>query len=44
MALIENPKSKLVPQLKGLHFFGFDGAPCSQRVSFALAEKGLNRA
>ena len=44
MALIENPKSKLVPQLKGLHLFGFDGAPCAQRVGFALGEKGLLRA
>lgn len=44
MPQIENPASPLVPQLEGVHFFGFDGAPCSQRVSFALAEKGLRRA
>jgi len=43
MAIIENPPSSLVPQLQGVHMFGFDGAPCSQRVSFALAEKGLLR-
>ena len=43
MALIEQPKSPLVSQLQGVHFFGFDSAPCSQRVSFALAEKGLSR-
>lgn len=30
-------------KLRGVHLFGFDGAPCSQRVSFALAEKGLVR-
>jgi hypothetical protein len=44
MALVQSPKSPLIPKLKGVHFFGFDGAPCSQRVSFALAEKGLKRA
>jgi glutathione S-transferase len=43
MALIEHPASPLVPRLRGVHLFGFDGAPCSQRVSFALAEKGLLR-
>lgn len=43
MALIASPKSELVPKLRGVHLFGFDGAPCSQRVSFALAEKGLRR-
>jgi glutathione S-transferase len=32
-----------VGKLRGVHLFGFDGAPCSQRVSFALAEKGLVR-
>jgi glutathione S-transferase len=44
VALIESANSKLVSQLEGVHLFGFDGAPCSQRVSFALAEKGLHRA
>ncbi len=43
MALIENPASPLVSRLEGFHLFGFDAAPCSQRVSFALAEKGLLR-
>jgi glutathione S-transferase len=43
MAKIDHPDSPLVAQLKGVHLFGFDGAPCSQRVSFALAEKGLLR-
>lgn len=44
MPVIENPPSPLVPRLRGLHLFGFDSAPCSQRVSFALAEKGIRRA
>jgi glutathione S-transferase len=43
MTVITQPKSKLIQELKGIHQFGFDGAPCSQRVSFALAEKGLIR-
>ena len=43
MALIDKPSSPLVARLHGIHLFGFDGAPCSQRVSFALAEKGLKR-
>ena len=43
MPMIEHPASPLVPLLRGVHLFGFDGAPCSQRVSFALAEKGLLR-
>ena len=43
MVHIMNPPSPLVPRLKGVHLFGFDGAPCSQRVCFALAEKGLVR-
>ena len=43
MPLIANPRSPLVPKLSGVHFFGFDPAPCSQRVGFALAEKGLLR-
>lgn len=43
MPLIEHPESPLIPQLSGVHLFGFDAAPCSQRVQFALAEKGLNR-
>lgn len=44
MPEVPNPPSPLVPNLEGVHFFGFDGAPCSQRVAFALAEKGLKRA
>ncbi len=43
MALIENPPSALIGRLEGVHQFGFDPAPCSQRVGFALAEKGLLR-
>ncbi|MFK8047050.1 MAG: glutathione S-transferase family protein [Halioglobus sp.] len=43
MARVENPKSQLVQKLKGLHLFHFDGAPCAQRVRFALHEKGLTR-
>jgi len=40
---IDNSKSTIVPQLQGLHLFHFDGAPCAQRVRFALGEKGLAR-
>ncbi len=43
MAEIANPQSPLVPKLEGVHLFHFDGAPCAQRVRFALAEKGLMR-
>ncbi len=43
MAHIQNPNSPLVRELSGLHLFHFDGAPCAQRVRFALAEKGLQR-
>ena len=44
MAGIENPPNLLVQKLQGVHLFAFDAAPCFQRVSFALAEKGLKRA
>ncbi len=44
MAIVTDSKSPLLPRLRGMHLFGFDGAPCSQRVSFVLAEKGLRRA
>ncbi len=43
MAYVPNPESSLVPKLRGVHLFHFDGAPCAQRVRFALAEKGLMR-
>lgn len=43
MPRVEHPTSPLVPKLEGLHLFHFDGAPCAQRVRFALAEKGLRR-
>lgn len=43
MPQIDTPESPLVTRLSGVHLFGFDGAPCSQRVQFALAEKGLRR-
>ena len=43
MPRIESPASPLMPRLKGLHLFHFDGAPCAQRVRFALGEKGLQR-
>lgn len=43
MPKIEAPKSPIVSQLEGLHLFHFDGAPCAQRVRFALGEKGLAR-
>jgi len=43
MARVEHPKSPLVAKLRGVHLFHFEGAPCAQRVRFALAEKGLAR-
>ena len=43
MPKIEAPESKIPALLKGLHLFHFDGAPCAQRVRFALGEKGLSR-
>ena len=43
MPHVANPKSALVGKLEGLHLFHFDGAPCAQRVRFALREKGLKR-
>jgi glutathione S-transferase len=43
MPKIDSPASPIVPRLKGLHLFHFDGAPCAQRVRFALGEKGLAR-
>lgn len=43
MPRIEAPASPIVAQLQGLHLFHFDGAPCAQRVRFALGEKGLGR-
>ena len=43
MPKVANPKSTLVGKLQGVHLFHFDGAPCAQRVRFALHEKGLAR-
>ena len=43
MAIIEHPASPIVGKLEGVHLFHFDGAPCAQRVRFALHEKGLAR-
>ncbi|MFK7731656.1 MAG: glutathione S-transferase family protein [Pseudomonadales bacterium] len=43
MPLVEHPKSQIPEKLQGLHLFHFDGAPCAQRVRFALGEKGLAR-
>lgn len=43
MAIVDNPKSELPAQLKGLHLFGDGLAPCAQRVRFALGEKGFRR-
>jgi glutathione S-transferase len=43
MPKIEQPKSTIPGALEGLHLFHFDGAPCAQRVRFALGEKGLAR-
>ena len=41
MPKVEQPASPIPGALKGLHLFHFDGAPCAQRVRFALGEKGL---
>ncbi len=43
MAVVYHPASSLVAKLEGVHLFHFDGAPCAQRVRFALYEKGLPR-
>jgi len=43
MPKIDQPKSNIPGALRGLHLFHFDGAPCAQRVRFALGEKGLGR-
>jgi glutathione S-transferase len=43
MPRVEKPFSPLVGKLRGVHLFHFDPTPCSQRVRFALAEKGLRR-
>ncbi len=43
MPEISKPASPLIPQLRGVHLFHFEGAPCAQRVRFGLAEKGLER-
>jgi glutathione S-transferase len=43
MPCVDAPKSPLVGKLRGIHLFHFEGAPCAQRVRFALAEKGLRR-
>jgi len=43
MPQITDSRSPLVAKLRGVHLFHFDGAPCAQRVRFALAEKGLAR-
>lgn len=43
MPLVEQPRSAIPGRLRGLHLFHFDGAPCAQRVRFALGEKGLSR-
>jgi glutathione S-transferase len=40
---IVDVESPLVRRLRGVHLFHFEGAPCAQRVRFALAEKGLAR-
>ena len=43
MPKIEHPTSAIPGALEGLHLFHFDGAPCAQRVRFALGEKNLAR-
>jgi glutathione S-transferase len=43
MTLVAEPESPIVSKLEGLHLFHYEGAPCAQRVRFALYEKGLKR-
>ncbi len=43
MSIVEHPRSPIIGKLEGLHLFHFEGAPCAQRVRFALHEKGLVR-
>ena len=43
MPRVDTPKSMIPGQLKGLHLFHYDAAPCAQRVRFVLGEKGLHR-
>ena len=43
MPEVEQPASPIPGVLQGLHLFHYDGAPCAQRVRFALGEKGLAR-
>ncbi|MFT7688969.1 MAG: hypothetical protein ACI9FB_004334, partial [Candidatus Azotimanducaceae bacterium] len=43
MVKIEDPKSRIVGKIEGLHLYHYEGAPCAQRVRFALHEKGLAR-
>lgn len=43
MTKIEKPRSPMVSRLEGVHLFHYEGAPCAQRVRFALHEKGLLR-
>ena len=43
MTLVTAPESPIVGKLQGVHLFHYDGAPCAQRVRFALHEKGLQR-
>ena len=43
MAIVNNPVSPMIQKLEGIHLFHYDGAPCAQRVRFALYEKGLVR-
>jgi glutathione S-transferase len=41
--MIHQARSELPAKLKGLHLFGYSGAPCAQQVRFALGEKGIKR-
>jgi len=43
MPRIEPPADHYLTRLQGLHLFHCDPTPCSQRVRFALAEKGIKR-
>ncbi|MEP1470154.1 MAG: glutathione S-transferase family protein [Halieaceae bacterium] len=43
MTVIAKPESQMVSKLQGVHLFHYEGAPCAQRVRFALHEKGLSR-
>ena len=40
---LSDPRASFPRSCGGLHLFHYGGAPCAQRVRFALAEKGIRR-